>query len=84
MCTGNFYCDEISTQAVLAIATYLAITPKLVDEATHVFRAYEMPWDVVSEQRLDSSNPQSGYRVLLANNTLHVYGGHACIEAEVD
>lgn len=58
MCTGNFYCDEISTQAVLTIAEYLDIQPQLVDEVIHSFTAYEMPWDIVAEQNLYPKHPQ--------------------------
>ncbi len=84
MCTGNFYCDEISTQAVLTIAEYLDIQPQLVDEVIHSFTAYEMPWDIVAEQNLYPKHPQKAYRELLAGRQLWIFNGHAGVESERD
>lgn len=84
MCTGNVYCDEISTQAVLAIAEYLNIQPRLVDEAVHIFEAGTSWRELVAEQNTISEHPQTAYRELRQQNKIRIYAGHACVESEVD
>lgn len=82
MCTGNFYCSEITPAAVTAIAQYLGILPELIEEAAHVYQAYETPEVIIREEQLYPKHPQNIYRFFLENDLLVIHDSHACVSAE--
>lgn len=85
MCTGNVYCDQISTSAVEIIALYLNVLPEVIENIAHDFvhSDNEYYWhELVAEQNFDPTHPQTAYRELLKINKLNFNEGHAVSDLE--